>query len=197
MHRYLEKFIDKVTRPSLYLLLLIAFVVLFIWMEVPAIPYSTADFAAHMNGVPSLDMMIGYSPDKAYEMLCDYGAEGRGYYASKLVINDMVFPAVYSLFFAATLALLLKCWTGRDSRLGYLAFLPLAGGVCDILENGGILSMLLSYPARLDWIAMATALITIVKLTVNVTVLLFIVIGFAMALYHKLRNSARGTASGK
>lgn len=190
MHRYLQGFIDTISRTGIYLPLLIAFFLLFGWMIVPALPYSAADFAVQTNGGSSLDMMIGYSPEKAYEVLDGYGADGRAYYVRKLLINDTVFPIAYSLLFAGTLAVLLKRLTGKDSRLRYLAFLPLAGGVLDLAENVGIITMLLTYPGSMEWIARATSLITAVKLSINLIAMALIVAGIVMIIYQMLRNRA-------
>lgn len=195
MHRYLQTFIDTISRPGIFLPMLAAFALLFGWMMVPALPYSAADFAVQTNDGPSLDMMIGYSPEKAYEVLDGYGADGRAYYVRKLAVNDTVFPIAYSLLFAATLALLLERLTSSDSRLRYLAFLPLAGGVCDLIENVGILSMLLSYPARLEWIAASTSLITAVKLSINMTVMALIVAGIVVVVGHLLMNAVTDASS--
>ncbi|WP_424358212.1 hypothetical protein [Methanocella sp. MCL-LM] len=186
--KYLEAFTGAITRPVVYLLLLAVFAGLFVWMEVPGLPYSAADFSTKTNGGSQLDMMIGYSPEKAYELIEGYGADGRTYYVRKLVLNDLVFPVAYSLLFAGTLALLLKYLTGADSRLRYLAVLPLAGGALDLAENASIITMLLAYPARMEVIATATSLVTAVKLGINATAVALILLGLVVAAYCLVRK---------
>lgn len=167
MHKNVRAFIDMVGTPRAYILLLAVFAALFAWMIIPALPYSSADFAGHTNSVPALDTRIGYSPDDAYQAISGYAEDGRTYYVRRLLINDTAFPVVYSLFFVGTLALLLKRVTGQDSRLRYLVLLPMLGGALDLVENTGIMAMLLSYPARVDGVAVATGAVTAVKLSVN------------------------------
>jgi hypothetical protein len=185
---HLESFNGTLARSWVYLILLAVFAGLFVWMEVPSLPYSAADFGTRTNGGHALDMVIGYTPAEAYELISGYGADGRAYYVSKLLINDTVFPVAYSLLFAATIALLLKRLTRPDSGLRYLALLPLAGGVLDLLGNAGLISLLLSYPARLDWLAATTGLITTVKLAVNGTSMLLIGACLLLAICQVLRK---------
>lgn len=96
-------------------------------------------------GGPVLDLRRSFTAEEAYAVLGAYGPDGRRlYFALELV--DVVYPLVYTAFFALAIAYVLKRSLPPASALHKLALLPLSSVVADYLENVGILTMCATYP---------------------------------------------------
>ena len=128
-------------------------------------------FSEATGGLSALDMQAGFSYQEAYRQIGSYGAQGRTWYNLFQVV-DLFFPLAYALFFAGTLAALVKRLTGMQRERGtqesgkslenknstmlrFLPFLPIIGAVFDLFENVGIFSMIRIYPAEFK--ALSTA----------------------------------------
>ena len=125
--------------------------------------------AAGSDGGRPLDISLVYSADEAYERLAAFSDETRSFYLATELTLDMVFPAAYSVFFAALILFLLRRGGGTRGRL--LALLPIATMCADFLENAAIATLLVRYPERLDGVASAAGILTLAKwVLVGVTV---------------------------
>ena len=70
----------------------------------------------------------------------------------------MIYPFVYSAFFAVVIAIALRRRFGEQSRLLQIGLFPFAGMVADYLENAGLLTVLFAFPERIPaaaWFAAA------------------------------------------
>ncbi len=88
-----------------------------------------------------LDMMPGYSHAEALAAMEGYGPDGRSVYAWGSTILDTLFPLAYVTFFAGLIhrfRLTEGTW--------WLAYLPVAAGVLDLMENVQVTAMLIRYP---------------------------------------------------
>jgi hypothetical protein len=111
----------------------------------------------------TLDMQSSYSPERAYQLIGSYGEEGRQYYAIIELTLDVIYPILSALFFSAFTIYFFRRVFPLDS---FWQKLPLLGPivmVTDYLENISIVTMLLSYPHRLDGIAQAANMFTVAK----------------------------------
>lgn len=99
---------------------------------------STAPFA-----IPSVEAACGQRPPdvRPFTSAADVtgflnacGAAGRDAYRF-LQLADLLYPAVFALFMAASMALVLARLQTRNQRLLALAALPLLGSAFDYLEN--------------------------------------------------------------
>ena len=93
-----------------------------------------------LNG-EMLDVKLGYSYDEAMASMAGYGPDGRTIYAWASMLLDTLFPLVYVTLFAGLIhrfRLTEGTW--------WLAFVPVAAGVWDLLENVQIAAMLVGYP---------------------------------------------------
>jgi hypothetical protein len=154
-----------------------------------------ARIEALSGGVRALDFLIAYRPEKAFDMIVAYGEEGRRYYASIALSLDTIFPVLSALAFGLTIA---RVYGGAFSREGVLhraLFVPVGAMVADLLENVGIVTMLLSYPSRSLVIALLTSSFSTVKWTAVAAESLLVVIGVvAWALNVVLgRDNERGS----
>jgi len=142
-------------------------------------------FPALPVGAPLLDTLPGYSPSLARELLGNYGAEGRRWYAVASPTLDTLLPICYTTFFAG---MLYRCQL--PGRFAWVVFVPIAVALWDLLENLQITSLLLSYPDVTDGQILWASAFTWVKGVVLVPAMLLVVV-FAV-LYRMGSRSRRG-----
>lgn len=144
------------------------------------------------GGVGAIDFLIIYRPEKAYDMMAAYGEQGRRYYATVALVLDTAFPFLSAFTFSLTLARLLPQAFSRRGILHRALFVPLGAMVADLLENVGIVTMLLSYPERLPAVALFASSFSTVKWTAVAAESLLVVIGLIAWLFNALRRKAGG-----
>ncbi len=154
----LLSFINKYARPLTILL----FFVLVILFEIVFTVFLGPSFLEITNETDLLDMTMFYSAEQAYEMVGQYGPDGRDYY-NYIQIVDFFFPVVYALFFALLITYLLQRRNWLETHWRRLALIPLVAGLCDWLENAGIFIMLRRYPVSFDIAAQMTNMVCILK----------------------------------
>ena len=104
-----------------------------------------------------LDVKSRYSYEEAMNALEAYGPEGRTIYLLVSLLLDTLLPVAYVTFFAGVI------YRFRLSEgTWWLAYIPVFGGVWDLLENIQISAMLISYPdiaeAQVVWASTFTYL---------------------------------------
>ncbi len=125
----------------------------------------------------TLDMQPSYSPERAYQLIDSYGAEGRQYYARIELTLDLIYPILNALMFSTLIIFLFRRVFPMES---FWQKLPLLGPIVmivDFLENASIVTMLLSYPRRLDFVARAANLFTVTKFDLSYFEALLILVG--------------------
>jgi hypothetical protein len=152
--------IKKISRPAV----LLSLIVLYLFIILGLFPAFATDAYAS-----PLDLMFHYSPDQAYALIESYGPEVRHSYAISALTLDVIYPLTYSLLFSVWLSMLLK---GPGSLKCAVVMLPFVILLFDLLENSGIVVMLLNYPQRLDTLAQLTAMATSLKWVFAITVIL-------------------------
>jgi hypothetical protein len=134
------------------------------------------------NGVPPLDIQLGYGPQDVRSLLTTYGAEGRQRYALFLAA-DIVFAVCYGLFLAGLLRFALRPPVARaDSRWNDLCLLPLLAGAADCVENVSILVFLAVYPAVPPALAYLASAATLVKWSLAAAGIVAILVAFGLRL---------------
>jgi hypothetical protein len=123
----------------------------------------------------TLDTSSSYSPARAYELISSYGGQGRHAYALIEVTLDLVYPYITALLFSLLAAYTLKRAFPNTPWVLYLSFLPFLILLADYLENACVVTMLLSYPAQLVFVARLSNLFTGIKLALTPVDLLFLV----------------------
>jgi hypothetical protein len=112
-----------------------------------------------------LDLQLSYSPEKAYELISAYNEKDRFQYILVEITLDLIYPIVYALLFSFILFLLHK-----DAQIAKFPFLIT---ILDLIENGGIVTMLASYPNELHGVASFTSIFTTLKwIAIGLTVIL-------------------------
>jgi hypothetical protein len=158
------------------------------------LPNQQAKIEAASGGTGPIDLQFFYTPEKVYSMVAAYGEAGRADYRLFELTGDIIYPIIYTLFFALLITWLFQRGFTPDSPMQKWNVLPLGGWLFDLLENLGIATMLSVYPSTPAGLAWITALFTLVKwLFAGVTIVL-ILIGFVMALKNGFKKQQMNLA---
>jgi hypothetical protein len=139
-------------------------------------------------GTGPIDLLFFYTPATAYRMINKYGPFGRGYYRSIELTVDILYPIVYTLFFALLVSWLFQRGFPPGSRVQQLNVWFLGGWLFDLLENLGIAGMLTLFPAAPAWLAWLTAGFTFIKWIFAGGGMLLLLIALFMALKNSFRR---------
>ena len=138
---------------------------IFIFFNLFIMPSLTGD-----QKVTPLDLQFAYTPTEAYELIDTYSDETRKNYVLGEMTKDLAYPVVYTLFMSLLILLLYpNQWK--------LAWFPYSIFISDLLENTGIITLLLNYPDRLPTIAWMTSVITTVKWVLVLVAIIIIING--------------------
>jgi hypothetical protein len=140
------------------------------------------------GGVGALDLLIVYTPDKAYDMMTAYGQPGRRYYATIASTVDTIFPLLLAVTFGSILASVFHRTFSREGVLHRAVVVPVAAMTADLLENVGIVTMLLSYPRKLPAVALLASAFSTVKWTAVAAESVLVIIGLAAWLIQRVRR---------
>jgi hypothetical protein len=146
------------------------------------------------GGPGPLDLMLFYTPAKAYEMISAYGEYGRSFYRNVELTVDILYPIVYTLFFALLVSWLFQRGFPPGSRMQRLNVWYLGGWLFDLLENLGIVGMLTLFPAAPAWLAWLTAGFTFLKWIFAGGGMLLLLIALLMALKNGFRRQPAALA---
>jgi hypothetical protein len=102
-----------------------------------------------------LDTQIGYHAGDVYAVIGNYSDAMRQRYILSEITLDLVFPLVYTFMFAFMIQLLY--------RRGRLALFPFTALIADLLENTGLVTMMVLWPEKLLWLAAATSFFSALK----------------------------------
>jgi hypothetical protein len=139
-------------------------------------PFGLTALQHQYPGATILDMMFNYTPDQAYQNLALLGPQGVQQYLA-LHVFDYLFPLTYAVFYFTALSLIGRSLLPAGSVFQQVRWLGLLAGLTDILENLLILPILLNYPARLDGLARAASVATLIKTPLSMLCLLMVLVG--------------------
>lgn len=165
--------ISKLATPRLVVLLCVAFISLYILLNfILGVP----QLKQLSGGIGVIDSTFNYSADKVYTMIEAYGPQGRKIHIA-LEVVDFIFPLIYSLFFSLSVTLILRHMFPLNTFTQTICLLPLLIIVFEYVENIGVLAMLVSYPRRLEVLAVITNVATLLKTLVTVYSLFAVLAG--------------------
>lgn len=121
-----------------------------------------------------LDLKFSYSPEFAYTFFENLDEEGRNTYTLSEIFIDFPYAIIYGFTYAFMILILLK--TNQLKKLIFLSFVPFLISWFDILENTGIVAMLLKYPEKMENICNITATFTTLKWIFAIITFLIIVL---------------------
>jgi hypothetical protein len=137
--------------------------ILFLLLSILGFPMVRTRLTELSGGIALIDTHFLYTPGELYRWIEAYGPAGRSLHAISSLTLDLVYPLAYGLFLALAIAglyrlsLPTKPW---PQKLSYMAF-----GVMlfDYLENFSAVTLLLSFPRRLPWLAGLISIFTPTK----------------------------------
>jgi len=139
--------------------------------------------------VKVLDLQYAYTPVQARAWLSEYTDVSREYAARFDLVEDSVYPVVYTALFLVMISWLCRSLEMYGLRLRYLLLLPLAVMLIDYCENQGNAHMLRSYPYFSDRVAVFTSALTTAKWTLVGIEGLVLIVGVCVLVYYR---SAKG-----
>lgn len=180
--RKLSVLIEKYTNIRNFVVMLVLFILVTGTMEV--CPFGSVHLRNINNGMGMLDMLSGgYSPSQVYGMFERIGEAGRIGYAQLLGL-DVVFALVYMCLLSLLTTLLLR-GAGIGNQWLLLNLLPVVRSGLDLFENSLLLTLLSSYPVRLEVLVNIASLVTISKWVVYSVILALLAI---LGIYAVIKN---------
>ena len=155
------------------------------------LPNQQATIERMSGGVGTIDPQLFYTPEKAYSMVSAYGGAGRIAYRNFELTGDILYPVLYTAFFALLITWLYQRGFTPGSPMQKSNVVPLGGWLFDLFENLGIAAMLSVYPSTPAWLARAAAVFTLLKWLFAGAAILLILIGLVMVLKNKFRKQQR------
>lgn len=135
------------------------------------------------SGVQNLTQTFGYTPEKAYEMLQQYGETGRLHH-TRVLFADIVLVVLYSILFSTTIYFTIYRLLPAHPSLLNLSLLPYILAVIQLMEVLGIFILLKSYPTQMFLLARLTNIMTMSKFILTYFCILIPTGGF-LALFVK------------
>ena len=140
------------------------------------------------NSVLPLDLMFFYTPEQAFEMMDRYGEAGRSIYFRIELTADIIYPIIYTLFYGLLLSWLFQRAFKPDSNMQKWNVMPVGAWFFDLLENVGIVSMLMMYPSKSSIFAWITMIFGSLKWGFFVVTVVLVLIGLVRAAMHRFQK---------
>lgn len=152
-----------------------------LFLFLAALPVGTPEYLSL-----SLDGRFLYSPQQAFTALSELGAEGR---SEMVMIHwlDFLLITAYTAAFTLTLSWLLARTFPPAHPAQAGVFLPMLGGLFDVMENLFILRLLAGYPDQLLVSARLASIFTFLKFITGGGILLLLLIALAGAAQNHFR----------
>jgi hypothetical protein len=144
-------------------------------------------FAAN-NHVTPLDLMFFYTPAQAFAMIDKYGEAGRAIYLKIELTADIIYPIVYTLFYALLISWLFQRAFRPDSNMQKWNAMPVGAWLFDLLENVGIVSMLSVYPSKPALLAWLTMILGSIKWAFAFASVALVLVGLVKATMNGFRK---------
>ena len=159
-------------------------------------PFGLAQLHDITGGATILDMTFTSNPDQVYSVLSSLGDAGRMFDLTRIVPLDLIFPFTYGIFLALGISWGLSHLIPEDSPWLLLNLAPVFAAAADYCENAGVITLLLTYPVRLDPVAWYVSIMYTVKFLFSAVsfITLFALLA-ACAVVFVLRHTAGSPAS--
>ncbi len=102
-----------------------------------------------------LDLKFSYASDEVYSFFEELGERGRKAYLLSESLVDTAYMLVYGLFYSTLLVFIIE--RKKLYARKYVIILPFVVAFFDLLENLGIISLLLFYPSRKEILVVLTS----------------------------------------
>ena len=155
--------------------LVLAFLIGEVFFNAVILPGQQAKIESGSGGMGPIDLQLFYTPDKVYGMIEAYSPEVRASYRLFEMTGDIIYPIVYTLFFALAITWLFQRGFASTSNMQRYNVVPFGAWLFDLLENICIVTMLSIYPSSPSALAWISAIFTLVKwLSAGVSIVLLL-----------------------
>ena len=127
----------------------------------------------------------GYSHADAMTLLQSLGDAGREAYLFPQLALDFVYPGLFAICFSLMLIWVYSPRIQAQPKLGYLALLPVFGGLFDYLENVLIIRMISTFPDVSEGLVSAASGFTLLKSGFSTVSFLLLGLGFVLMLKNR------------
>ncbi|NOY43114.1 MAG: hypothetical protein GXP26_14940 [Planctomycetes bacterium] len=126
--------------------------------------YTIPKVASFAPGIALFDLSpTGYSHEHAVTLLESLGQEGRNVYLYQQLPVDFIYPGLFAVSNSLLLTWLFVKRFEANSKIFYLAMVPVLGGLFDYLENISIVRMIQSFPDISQELVATASTFTILK----------------------------------
>ena len=160
-------------------------------------PIGVAGLLQLTGGVGILDFETRYTADFAYQWFSAMGEAGRQFHLTRIMPLDLLFPPAFAAFQFCLLGLLFRATTKEENPLRLTLLLPFLYLLLDYSENVGITAMLINYPTRLNLVAVTTGIITSVKKTVILSIIVVFAALLIVFAVKKLKGAFHAETEGE
>ena len=140
------------------------------------------------NSVLPLDLMFFYTPEQAFAMMDKYGEAGRSIYLRIELTADIIYPIIYTLFYGLLISWLFQRSFTPENPMQKWNLMPVGAWFFDLLENVGIVTMLMTYPAKPAILAWITMLFGSLKWAAFVVTIGLVLVGLVKAAMNRFRK---------
>jgi len=161
-----------------------------IFFNAVVLPGQGARIEAGSGGVGPIDLQLFYTPEKVYGMIDAYSPEVRASYRLFEMTGDIIYPIVYTLFFALAITWLFQRGFAPGSTMQKYNVVPFGAWLFDLLENICIVTMLSIYPSTPSALAWISAVFTLVKWLFAGASIVLLLIGLVKAAMNGFRKQA-------
>ena len=142
------------------------------------------------GGVGPIDLQFFYTPEKVFGMIASYSPEVRAAYRIFELTGDIIYPIVYTLFFALAITWLFQRGFPSDSVIHRYNLVPFGAWLFDLFENLCIVSMLSVYPSTPAALAWASTIFTMIKWLFVIPTALLLLYGLVKAAMNGFKKQA-------
>jgi hypothetical protein len=136
--------------------------------------------AAPGGNIVSLDAQLFYRPEQAFATVAAYG-DARRFWIPIYLTWDVANPIFYALIIGLLMSWLFRRGFKPESKLQRLNLLPVGAGLCDLLENLCIVTLLAVYPAQPAAVAWLSTICTVGKMGFLSLSMLLVLVGLVAA----------------
>ena len=158
------------------------------------LPFNVLIFPTHSaklrelagRNVPTIDSMLAYTPAQVYDVISNYGEQGRQHHAVTELTADLLYPILYSLLLSLLVTLIFRRAYATTSFTQKLWRLPIVAALTDYGENATVVTLLLRYPQKLAGVAWVASLFTTTKWVLVGVSFILVVIGLVALLIKRI-----------
>jgi hypothetical protein len=161
-----------------------------IFFNAVILPGQQAKIEANPNAAGPIDLQFFYTPEKVYGMIASYGDEIRASYRIFEMTGDIIYPIIYTLFFAFAITWLFQRGFPSNSNIHKYNVIPFGAWLFDLFENTCIVIMLSVYPSTPTALAWVSTIFTMIKWLFVLPTALLLLYGLIRAAMNGFKKQA-------